>query len=211
MEGRELPVRINIDEWSSRRLTDLGSRLKDLLNKVEDSDNFIETAVLRNMLDDQLAQVEKEIADTVAAVRLQVLDSQLRVNIADIVIQALNTQGFALQEAGYEESNKRAGYAASLRSLGGDEIVVHVTPGNDFGENSLQLDSFDADRRTRHELVQRAEEISQALKQRGLTTGPLTTQPEPHRERASHDLIKISEAPQTYRRSLSRVEKGSSN
>jgi hypothetical protein len=112
--------------------------------------------------------MEKSLADIVSQSRMEVINSQLRINIADLVVRALQSQGFVISEAGYENGDRGSNYNILLRNLEGNEIAVRVTPGNQNGVNLLELDSFDAELRTSHELNHRAREISTALSRFGL-------------------------------------------
>jgi hypothetical protein len=96
------------------------------------------------------------------------LNSQLRINIADLVIEALQKQGYVLQQAEYAGSDQRMAYSAKVRNLEGNEIVIQVYPSDLVGKNELHLVSLDRENRTEHELRQRSLEVTRSLGQHGL-------------------------------------------
>jgi hypothetical protein len=100
------------------------------------------------------------------------LNSQLRINIADLVVRALQDQGYALESSDYESADQRKTYDALLSNLDGSEVVVKVAPsGRDLGQNELHLQSIDREEHTEHELQQRWLEVSRSLTHYGLDVG----------------------------------------
>jgi hypothetical protein len=121
----------------------------------------------------------------------------VRINIADLVVQALEQQGFVLQESQYNNNDQRKAFSARVQNLEGSEVIIQVMPvPGDAGKNELQLHSLDKDMRTEHELRQRSLEISRTLNDYGLVVGAMTTadkpgQPTTEYEKAAPDEGKI--------------------
>ena len=104
--------------------------------------------------------------------RLKTINSQLRVNVADLVVQALQEQGFSLASSAYTDYDLRLGYGARLTNIEGNEVVVQVSPtGSGIGENELQIRSLDSEVKTEHELQRRWQEVSQSLAGYGMEVG----------------------------------------
>jgi hypothetical protein len=123
------------------------------------------------------------------------------VNIADLVVDTLNHQGFALEDATYNKVDMRQAYSAKLRNYEGAEVIVYVVPtGEGLGENQLHLESLDTARRTEHELHQRWQEISSGLQSVGLDVGRLRV---PARQPANRAVPQVRES---KRRVASRPE-----
>lgn len=112
--------------------------------------------------------------------RVNALNSQLRINIADLVVRALQEQGFALEGSEYKSADQRSTYGARLTNLEGNEVVVQVAPtGQNLGANELHLESLDREERTEHELQQRWYEVSRSLASFGLEVGQYIREDQP--------------------------------
>lgn len=171
-QGNVLGFTLDVDEWTDRGLSSFRQKVEHKIRRLNDSIRMVEIGVLRHMLKEELPGMEKELAGIILDARLAVLNSQLRINIADIVIQALRRLGFGVVDAGYQQSDFRGTYIARLKNLEGSEVQVRVIPGSaKYGDNELQLDSLDYRQRTQYELRQRAKEISSALARFGLQIG----------------------------------------
>lgn len=172
LDGNPLPYSINVDFWTQGRLSDLAGRLTGLLDTLNAPAPGVSIETLEQWRDKLLPQYYQELGEIILDARICALNSQLRINIADLVVQALRKQGFALDEACYAAMDERQEYQAHLVNAGGSEVIVHVTPtGQEIGENDLQLESLDRSQRTEHELRQRWQEIHRALHSYGLNVG----------------------------------------
>jgi hypothetical protein len=101
------------------------------------------------------------------------LSSQLRLNIADVVVRALFGQGYALEDASYTQT-ERDGFFARVVDRTGSEIIVQVDPeGPATPQNHLHLIASDRQPRTVHELRQRSKEIERSLQHTGLLVSSL--------------------------------------
>ena len=169
LQGRELDLRIEVDWWTDGRLSALEAELQTLLGRLQDEQNPPSLEDLRAIVQGTLPQLRQRLEETIRDARLAVLGSQLRINIADLIAQALEEQGFSIQAATYEGEDMRAGYYVQARHLDGSEVVVVVTPqeGRPL-ENNLQILSYDVDQRSEDELRHRAAELARALQTRGL-------------------------------------------
>jgi hypothetical protein len=122
---------------------------------------------LSEILEKAIPEAKQAVEDAVFHARLAILNSQLRINIADLVIEALQKQGYVLQQAEYAGSDQRMAYSAKVRNLEGNEIVIQVYPSDLVGKNELHLVSLDRENRTEHELRQRSLEVTRSLGQHG--------------------------------------------
>jgi hypothetical protein len=180
IEGNELPVQIDVDFWTSGNLSKLIEQIQTNLEQLDQRKEQWDTNSLKNYLQQAIPEIRAALDNTVYQGRLSVLSSQLRINIADVVVQALASQGFEIQQSLYSNDDMRKSYSARLKNLEGSEVVVKISPiQGEPGQNDLHLHSLDAAQRTEHELHQRALEISQALHQYGLQVGGSHNQKRP--------------------------------
>lgn len=171
-QGKELDIDIEVDWWTNGKLSALEQEVQQLISRIQDDASLMTTDQLKQVVEQIVPNLRERLEGVVREARLAVLGSQLRINIADLVVQALEEQGFVLDDATYEGEDMRGGYVAKVKHLDGSEIVVTVTPSQrDPMENELNIHSYDVDQRSEHELRQRARELARALRARGLQTG----------------------------------------
>ena len=169
LQGQKIDVAVNVDQWAEGKVSTLAKELTDLIAKIENDQTPLTTAELCAIEQQTLPALQQQLEHAVHEARLQILGAQLRINIADLVVQALEEKGFTVQDGTYEGEDERKGYAAKVTHLDGSEVVVLVSPvAGDPGKNEMRIHSYDADQLTDHELRQRTLEINQALRARGL-------------------------------------------
>jgi hypothetical protein len=174
LDGQPLGISLEVDYWTSGLMSKVGAYLELINNRLENEPDLIDEAALRQFLEVELPQADEALGELVFQARLRALNSQLRINIADIVLLALEEQGFSIQQAGYSDEDMRKDFCASAVNRQGSEILIDVVPtGDAYGMNELHLISKDAESRTEHELNQRTREIARTLQRYGLMIGSL--------------------------------------
>ena len=196
-EYNELPYQIDVDFWSGRKLSRLAEKTRNMVQNLEKNQEILDAPALNQLIQGDFPSLQQELDKLIIDTRLAALNSQMRINIADLVVQALEQQGFVLQEAQYNNNDQRKAFSARVQNLEGSEVVIQVMPVlGDAGKNELQLHSLDKDLRTEHELRQRSQEISRTLNDYGLVVGAMTTtektgQPENEFEKGATEESKI--------------------
>lgn len=169
LEGNLIQPNIDVDYWCAGRLSQLFEDILTLRSRMEDVQNQLDSEILRRWLDVDLPGFRQNLEDIVYQARIAALNSQLRINIADLVIRALQEQGFALDQSDYAQNDMRMAYGANLENVEGNQIIIQVAPaGEKVGENELHVQSMDSEQRTEHELEQRWFEISRSLNHYGV-------------------------------------------
>jgi HAMP domain-containing protein len=172
LDGSPMPYEINLAHWSEGALDPLVEKLFTFLEGFQQDALVYSIEALREWRETLLPGLYRELEEIVQEARIRAINSQLRINIADLVVQALGEQGFHLQAASYHEADERQSYLARLTTEDGCEVMVKVEPAGDtVGENELHLHSIDREERTEHELQQRWKEISRSLSGYGLGVG----------------------------------------
>ncbi len=176
-KGRVLPIQIHLGEWSEHRYTDLTRQVKSLRSRLHTEAHSFTSAELTNLLKTTIPGFKREFDTLVYEARLAVIYSQIRINIADIAIQALERQGFAVTGYGFEGNNMRQPYFISLQNIEGSQVVIRVNPiQNAEASNDLVIESHDTPARTESELRSRSQEILHSLARYGLRVGPVSTE-----------------------------------
>ncbi|MDX9863242.1 MAG: hypothetical protein RBT34_00410 [Anaerolineaceae bacterium] len=183
LDGNEIGQMIDVDYWSARRLSRLKTMIHTRLGQIETRADALQTDELLAIQQDELPRMFEELENTCRLAIEEALNSQLRVNIADIVIQALENQGFCFSESSYQHNDLRKAYSANVTNLAGDEIIIGVEPNKgEPGSSNLHIISADAEQRSEHELQQRAKEVFATLNQYGLEHGSIHILPKPQQE-----------------------------
>jgi len=103
------------------------------------------------------------------------LDAQIRINIADLIIQALLKQDFHLQSSNYLSPNTNSGYFALAANREGSQVKVLVNPtGRGIGDNELFLDLSSSHPISENEYRSQAAAITQSLARFGLRSENLS-------------------------------------
>ncbi len=172
LDGNLLSYTIDVDYWTGGRLSQLIADLQGIQDQLADEQNLPDSATLRDWLENDLPVYYQALEATILDARITALNSQLRINIADLVVHSLQEQGFALAACDYEAGDMRMAYDARMVNLEGNQVMVQVAPtGRELGENELHLQSLDREQRTEHELQRRWYEVSRALSSCGLAVG----------------------------------------
>jgi len=175
LEGNPLPYNITVDYWTVGELEHLTQEFYGVLNEMVDTLQPAPSNELNELITHYFPCIEDKVADIVFTARMKVINAQLRMNIAEIVVQALSGQGYALDASYFLSGDERDAYQANLINYEGSQVVVKVDPvENREAINELHLFTSDAQEKTSHELKQRALEIRRALQSSGLEVGTIT-------------------------------------
>ena len=177
--GHELPNEIDLDQWSDHRYSILARQLKNLRSRLGTEPESLSVEELKELITLVVPHLKEEFDNLVYQARLAVIYSQIRINIADIAIQALERQGFRVEEHGFADNNQKQPYFISMQNIEGSQVLIRVNPILHAGAaNDLVIESQDNTVRTETELRSRSQEILRSLTQYGLRVGSLSTNQE---------------------------------
>ena len=172
--GHELSIEIDLNQWSAGRYDSLLKRVRTLRSRINDRPNNLKIMELTDYVDNVIPGMRNEFDQIIFDARLAAIYSQIRINIADIAIQALYKQGFVVNEHGFSENDMSDSYIISMRNIEGSQVTVSVNPiQNAEVANDLVIESQDSILRTESELRSRSQEIRNSLIQYGLQVGPM--------------------------------------
>ena len=118
-----------------------------------------------------LEQQQQELIDESLE---RVTSSQLRAEMADVVIGTLERQGFNVMENGYEKDDQRSVYMVKLKNIADTEIVVAIAPDDETHKNTISVNSYGPEAITEEATQERFTSIQKSLKQAGLQMGEIT-------------------------------------
>jgi hypothetical protein len=115
-----------------------------------------------------IPMIRESFESIVYEARLAALNSQLRMNIAETALQALENHGFRLDQAGYTDSDMRSEFNAQLNCIDGTQVSIQVLPTGRENEeltNDLVVITTHPYLKTEHEARMRWDELHQTLNQ----------------------------------------------
>ena len=163
INGQPVDLDIEVDWWTEGKLTALQKDVEKEIIRLEEHPK-LSTDELRKVVEATAQALRQRLGEVIAEARLAVVSSQMRYSIADLVVQALEEQGFDVQDGVYQGQDMRNGYYAKVAHPDGSEVVVSVSPdAKQAGQNLLEINSYDVGLVAEAELRQRAEEINRSL------------------------------------------------
>lgn len=175
LQGNPLEMEIWVDDWVGGKLSQLQQEIHTAHTTLEKPASQAVLRKMQYMLRHTLPQWHAMLSDYVYQARSEVINSQLRMNIALMVVRALTIQGYRLEASNYADEDMRSDYRAQLMDSEGSRVLVQVEArGGQPEAAELNLFTQDADKRTPHELKQRSQEIQRSLRKAGLKVGDLT-------------------------------------
>lgn len=199
LDGNELEETIDVNYWSGDAFSQVESDLLQALARLEKNEPPLDADGLERLLKVDLPALDDRLTEAVSAARCEVLSSQLRINIADRIVQALQVQGFAIESGGYQGEDMRNSFTSSLRDLAGNAISVYVSPDPEAPvNNEVHILSYDTAVHTDYEIRQRSREIADTLASVGLqVSAPVAV---------GSDSTPTGAHPARYKRTLAQAE-----
>lgn len=187
IDGENLDVEIDVDYWSVGKYQKVLNRINSLMMFLDSQSELLDAQDIKELFEKDFIQIKDELEEAIYISRRNVLASQIRFNIASCVIKALEEQGYFIAKGEYDGKDQRCAYKVLLNHLDGSEVMVSITGlPNEIGSSILDLESYDAELRTEHELMQRAKEVAKSLSVYGLYVGK------------KHNLTSGKESPMLY-------------
>ncbi len=175
LEGRVLPYTIEVNTWVGGNFARLFQEVQRGLQQIETPVSTVQMNRLREMITQRIPVWQAQVGELVYQARMAVINSQMRMNIASLAMKALKTQGYQIEQAGYEEEDMRGEYRVQMMDIEGSRIVIKVEPKpGAVADTELHVYANDQAKRTPHEMRQRAREIERSLSGAGLMLGELT-------------------------------------
>jgi hypothetical protein len=128
LEGEELTEQVDLTYWSNGKYRDLLEKSRKLLALLSQEQRSISIEELKRTYAEFLPLLRQKFESMLYEARLNALNSQLRMNIAERALQALETHGFRLNESGYTNQDMRAAFTANLENADGSRVTVEVLP-----------------------------------------------------------------------------------
>jgi hypothetical protein len=173
--GEKLPgYTLDVDFWSEGELSKLGGTASELAVRLADEGDPPSVAELRQIADQARGELDQQLTGIVTTAQARQIASQARVNLAELVVAALEeTSGYTWEEgqAIYAGGDQRRAFYSKLRHLDDSEIVVEVAPDETGKSCTLRILSYDAGLPDEEERARRARAVYASLRAQGLQAG----------------------------------------
>ena len=160
---------ISVNHWTGSRLVDFSQRVKETYENISNHNNEYSISDLRNWIENDLPALEDDLVDIVMTARMNVLDSQLRKNIADVIIKTLQEQGFAVRSIDAKRDVIDHPIQVDFENTSGDEIYVYIQPDEDeYANNNISIQTSESHPMYEYELENRRNLIAHQLRENGV-------------------------------------------
>lgn len=186
---------LDVDFWSDGALAKIKAAAGRLGARVADEADPPSLADLTEMSERTVASLEQSLSEVVAMARARQWASQVRVNVAERVVQVLeDTTGFALEgDPIFAGDDQRAAFYAKLASPDESEIVVEVAPDETGRSCVIRVLSYEAGTPNEYLRAARVRTVTEALRAQGLSGSPAAEPGEP--EQALRDFARLRREP----------------
>ena len=191
LDGNDLDEIIDVDYWSLGAWREIHKDCRRIITQLSRRNDQLDLGDLAEI--QQRCEIQDaRLPEIIGQARMNVLASQIRFNLAECLVQALQEQGFALQESCYAGGDQRQSYQTALCNLEGSEVFVQINPQTENPLlHTIDLISKDPEVRSEHELRQRAKSLQSTLKAYGLNVSQFQQQ-EPALQSESAGIIPIA-------------------
>ena len=203
LQGEELPELVDVTYWTNGKYQQLLEKCRHLMEILVQDQRYITTDELRKTYTELVPVTRANFESLVYEARLKALNSQMRMNIAETALQALEIHGFELNDSGYEDEDMRSPFTAHLGNDEGVQVTIHVLPGDKANQelaNELVVITKHPDLKTEETARQQWLEVCRSLNQSDLHVGQpevRSTEPEAASQPAEQFVSQHSHQPLT--------------
>jgi len=141
-EGSDVETfKCEVDYWTNGRLSEYENQLTQLETELLEGEATLSTEQLQN-IGEKINQLQPILGEIVEQAKLSILGSQMRAEIGDRVVEALESMGYSLVDDTYEGEDERNAFVVKVKNVAGDEVVTVVSPESEFGANSVSINAF---------------------------------------------------------------------
>ena len=207
VNGEDLHIDINLDYWSKGKYSNLYGRLETMLSMVQNSKDEINFDDLDKLTNEIIPMYRQFFSDIVFEARQNLVNSQIKYNVACLAMEALEKHGFSLKQAEYKNNDKRDAFFAQLSDPSGSKIILQITPNKINHTNTLAIDTLDDTVHTEDEYMRRWNEINHSLVEAGVQVGQVQVSDAGENvEVESSPVIERRESPLTRQQNIHYVQ-----
>jgi len=163
--------KLEVDYWVNGRLSEYEQQLNQLESQLKAGESTLTIEQVKE-LGEKIIALQPILGEIVEQAKVTILGSQLRVEIADRVVEVFESLGYTLvnleSDAVYEGDDKRNAYVVKVKNIAGDEVVTVISPEREFGKNSISINTFSQTIIDETATQQNAKAIFDALAEEGV-------------------------------------------
>lgn len=163
--------KLEVDYWVNGRLSEYEQQLNQLESQLKVGESTLTLEQVKE-LGEKIIALQPILGEIVEQAKVTILGSQLRVEIADRVVEVFESLGYTLvnleSDAVYEGDDKRNAYVVKVKNIAGDEVVTVISPEREFGKNSISINTFSQTIIDETATQQNAKAIFDALAEEGV-------------------------------------------
>ena len=172
---------LDVNFWSAGELTAIRTAADQLAARVDAADDPPDLAELRDIAQRSVPALDERLSAAVATARTRQWASQVRVNMAETVVDVLEeTAGYRWDgDAIFAGDDQRAAFYSKLKHPDESEIVVEVAPDEDGRSCVIRVMSYETGQPDESLRVARVHAIADSLREQGLGGTPAAEADEP--------------------------------
>jgi hypothetical protein len=171
LQGEELSDQVDLDYWTEGKYRQLLDVCRKVRTRLDQDQEHLSTEELKRVNTELFPFMTERFESILYEARFKALNSQLRMNIAERALQALEVHGFKLNESGYADKDMRARFTADLENSDGSHVSIQVLPNDQSTQeltNELIVITNHPYLKTEQEARLQWEELRQTLNQYNL-------------------------------------------
>jgi hypothetical protein len=171
---------LDVDYWSDGQLSAIRREAEALESRVRDEANPATIDELRDISERSVAALDGRLSDVVTAARTAQWASQVRVNMAEMVVDVLEPlTGYEFDAATFAGDDQREAFYSKLRHPDESEIVIEVAPDEDGKSCVIRVMSYETGHTDESQRVARVHAVADSLREQGLSGTPAAERDEP--------------------------------
>lgn len=171
---------LDVDYWSDGELSAIKKAADELAARVNDEADPPTLAELRDISERSVAALDDRLSDVVATARTRQWASQVRVNLAEMVVDVLEpATGYTFNGATFAADDQREAFYTKLRHADESEIVVEVAPDEEGKSCVIRVMSYEIGTPDESQRVARVHAVADSLREQGLGGTPAAERDEP--------------------------------
>lgn len=164
---------LDVDYWSDGQLTRVREQAEALERRVRDEAQPPTISELKDISERSAGALDERLSEVVAAARTRQWASQVRVNMAEMVVDVLEPlTGYAFDTATFAGDDQREAFYTKLRHPDESEIVIEVAPDEDGKSCVIRVMSYETGHPDESQRVARVHAVANSLREQGLSGTP---------------------------------------
>ena len=161
-------LELEVDYWTHGDLAALEQEIQTMKRQLVSEEKSLSADAVKDILI-YLENARSSMSKIVENARDNIMGSQLRFNVAELVVKALGSQGYDVEAGVYEGNDPRNAYVAKVKNRAGSEVVSVISPMADScGKSRVSIHSYEETYLGEETRRQRAKNVAMMLSEEGL-------------------------------------------